>query len=155
MRKYIEELSKTAAQTVAEQDLVTKTEFAVVVASAVADEDLIKKVLIASGIPAVSVEKKKGVSVVSPAIGDNVELTQEIQASKDILIKTPTTLYNVPKVDLPLGYIGEVVGVDKNAANVKFEANIRVVAYDQSGNQDFVDYFVDTVVVPLDKLIIR
>lgn len=130
------------------------THLSIAIASSDVDTGKLYKLLSANGFPVVDISESKTEEKppVPPAEGTMVTTTASVELGKGIMIKTPVTLYTVASAVLPAGYIGEVVKADKNAATVRFDANISVQAMDRSGYLDNVDYFVDTVEVPLNKL---
>lgn len=129
-----------------------KTEVHVVLASDKADIAKLHKLLISNGFPVLEIKclEKEAEKPMLP--GSRVQTAADVIASQNCLIKTPTALYTVAEAILPAGYIGEVVGVEKNAATVNFDANIKVTAKDQSGYLSTQDYYVGTLKVDLKDL---
>lgn len=129
-----------------------KTEVHVVLASDKADIAKLHKLLISNGFPVLEVKclEKEADKPMLP--GSRVQTSSDVVASTNCLIKTPTALYTIAEAVLPAGYIGEVVGIEKDAATVNFDANIKVTAKDQSGYLSTQDYYVGTLKVDLKDL---
>lgn len=130
------------------------THLSITIATKNVDVNKLYKLLSANGFPIVDISETntKEKPPVPPESGAMVTTTASVDIGNNIMIKTPVSLYTVASAVLPAGYIGEVVKADKNAATVRFDANICVEATDRSGYLNNLDYFVDTVEVPLNKL---
>lgn len=124
-----------------------------VIASDDVDVSKMYKLLSTNGFPVIDVcvlDKQD----VKPSIniGERVTTNASYTVGKDVMVKTPCSLYTIASVVLPSGCIGDVVGVTEKTASVLFDANIKVEATDRSGYTDTMDYYVESVEVPLDIL---
>lgn len=130
------------------------TKLSVLLASADVDVNKMYKLLATNGFPVLDIRVQSTDDTALPQIsaGMRVITKDAIQIGKDIMVKTPTTLYTVASAILPSGYVGDVVNVSENSATVRFCANISVSAVDRSGYSDNLDYFVDTLRIPVKDL---
>lgn len=150
IKKLAEDISETTVEPVEQEK---STHLSLVVAAPDVDMQKLYKLLTSNGFPVMDIRlSNTEEEIPQVSEGDRVETTASVVLGTGIKIKTPTTLYTVASVVLPAGQLGEVVGVEKNAATVRFDANIRVEASDRSGYLDYVDYFVDNAEIPLANL---
>jgi hypothetical protein len=133
---------------------VQHTKLSILLASTDVDISKIHEILIKNQIPVLEIRIEQTSDEQLPPIeaGMRVCTKEAMSLGNNICIKTPATLYTVASAILPAGYVGDVLDVAENAATVKFGANIRVSAVDRSGYTDAVDYFVDTLTIPVKDL---
>ena len=104
------------------------------------------KLLTSNGFPVIDIKQEMKEQNLPINEGDMVQTSRDIVANKNtVTMKTPTALYSIPEAVLPQGYLGQVVAKTKDTITVKFDANIPVTAYDQSGYIEKVAYYVDTL----------
>ena len=151
IKRIAEEFAPAEENTTKES---TNTQLSVLLASSDVDVQKMHKLLTTNGFPIldIRIEETKEQQLPQFEVGDKVTTTASVEVARDVMIKTPTMLYTVASAVLPMGYIGEVVNVEKDAVNVLFDANISVTASDRAGYVDSLDYYVETVKVPLKDL---
>lgn len=156
MKEWIDGLANEYAEAPISQGKAKHTKLSLLLASADVNISKIREILIKNRIPVLEIRVETTEESQLPDIepGMRVCTNASVDLGKDIMIKTPATLYTVASAVLPIGYVGDVVGVTENSATVRFGANIRVSAVDRSGYMDSVDYFVDTLDIPVKDLTI-
>lgn len=109
-------------------------------------------VLKENGFPVEEVFSYTGTDQEDVKPGDMIKTTEPVTAGVNSLMKTQATLYTIPEAVIPEGYIGEVVSVDAKTADIKFDANIDVTAFTNSGNLEKVAYYVGTIKIAKQKI---
>lgn len=152
MEEWINDLVQKYASATEGSDGGHNTKVTLLIAGEELDLKKLHNTLASNGFPVldVCVEEAERTKIINE--GDRVQTNKSVVASKNCLIKTPTALYTVAEAVLPMGYIGEVVTKTNKTASVKFDANIKVTASDQSGYLSSIDYYVETLDIPLDDL---
>ena len=153
MNKWINRLAAEFTPQNTTPQKAEHTKLSILLATTDADIPKIHEILVNNSIPVLEIRIEKTNDDMLPVeAGMRVCTKDSILLGNDICIKTPSTLYTVASVTLPAGYVGDVLSVAENAATVKFGANIRVSAVDRSGYTDSVDYYVDTLDIPVSNL---
>ena len=130
------------------------TKLSVLLSTADVDINKLYKLLATNGFPVLDIRVQDTSIDALPVVaaGKRVITKEAVQVGSDIMVKTPTTLYTVASAVLPAGYVGDVLDVSENRATVRFCTNISVSAMDRSGYSDTLDYFVDTLSIPVTDL---
>ena len=149
---YINELAQQYAPMDEAPQAGKRTEVYITLASDEADLGKLHKLLASNGFPVLDLQIKEQECEKPILAGSRVQTNNPVMASEHVVMKTPTTLYTVAEAVLPARYIGEVVSIEKNAATVNFDANIKVTARDSSGYLSTQDYYVGTLKVDLKDL---
>lgn len=153
MNKWINRLAAEFTPQNTTPQKAEHTKLSILLATTDADIPKIHEILVNNSIPVLEIRIEKTSDDMLPVeAGMRVCTKDSILLGNDICIKTPSTLYTVASATLPAGYVGDVLSVAENAATVKFGANIRVSAVDRSGYTDSVDYYVDTLDIPVSNL---
>ena len=153
MNKWINRLAAEFTPQNTTPQKAEHTKLSILLATTDADIPKIHEILVNNSIPVLEIRVEKTTDDMLPvSAGMRVCTKDSILLGNDICIKTPSTLYTVASATLPAGYVGDVLSVAENAATVKFGANIRVSAVDRSGYTDSVDYYVDTLDIPVSNL---
>lgn len=153
MNKWINRLAAEFTPQNTTPQKAEHTKLSILLATADVDIPKIHEILVNNSIPVLEIRVEKTTDNMLPvSAGMRVCTKDSILLGNDICIKTPATLYTVASATLPAGYVGDVLSVEGNAATVKFGANIRVSAVDRSGYTDSVDYYVDTLDIPVSNL---
>ena len=154
MDEWVKKVAEDYSQQEQTSETPKNTKLSVLLSGADADINKLYKLLATNGFPVLDIRYASTQDTELPVItaGMRVMTKEATQIGSDIMIKTPTTLYTVASAVLPAGYIGDVVEVSENSAKVRFCANISVSAADRSGYIDKLDYYVDTVDIPLKDL---
>lgn len=154
MNKWINRLAAEFTEQNTTPTKAEHTKLSILLATTDVNIPKIHEILVKNSVPVLEIRVEKTTDDVLPPVeaGMRVCTKDAILMGNDICIKTPTTLYTVASAILPAGYVGDVQEVRENSATVKFGANIRVSAVDRSGYTDSVDYYVDTLDIPVSNL---
>ena len=153
MEEWINDLiQKYAFVEPTEETSSHNTKVTILIAGESPDVKKLHNLLASNGFPVldVCIEETEQTKVINE--GAMVQTNKSVVATTNCLMKTPTALYTVKEAVLPIGYIGEVVSKTDKTASVKFDANIKVTASDQSGYISSVDYYVGTLDIPFEDL---
>ena len=154
MNKWIKRLAEEFTPQNTTPSKPEHTKLSILLASTDVDIAKIHSILVQNSIPILEIRvEPTGENELPPVeTGMRVCTKASMNLGTNICIKTPATLYTVASATLPAGYVGDVLEVKENTATVKFGANIRVSAVDRSGYTDSVDYYVDTLDIPVSNL---